>query len=588
MLYFSIGMSTQNCPKCNDRLEPPEWRCSRCGIVIAPDDPLIGAELSGRHLLLGRLGAGGMAVVYLAVDLEIEGELIAVKILPEDLIADERAVSDLKREVAASRRLSHPHIVRTHDFFRDQKYIYISMEYVPGVTLHELLCQRKRIPLDEVLALCQPLTAAVDYAHRQRVIHRDLKPGNIMLEVKGKEKLTNPDSLKILDFGIARVLMENQTRTTGGSASGTLSYMSPEQMLGGRLTMSSDIYSLSATIYDLLTGNPPFSSGDVPLQILSKTPSLIADIPDVVNDALLQGLSKDPKTRPTTAGEFYQLLARPVTTSVILPVETTQKETVTKATASGKGEVKSRTVRKPARTTFRRLEITAADEEHFFIQEGTGHLMGMVLVPELDAVIGADDGTQAEAPMHELHVSSFLLDRSPVTNEEFERFMPEHSKQRPVWATGSKGDLMPVVNVTWEEALAYARFRGKRLPSETEWEAAARGLRHFLYPWGNDWQDGIAWAGKDWRVGARPAGNFPPNDLGVYSTCGNVWEWCDDRFLPYPGGRTLADMDGSKMVIRGGAWPQPPRLCRASTRWPLDPSAREETVSFRCAADLPK
>jgi formylglycine-generating enzyme required for sulfatase activity len=581
-------MSTQNCPKCNDRLEPPEWRCSRCGIVIAPDDPLVGAELSGRHLLLGRLGAGGMAVVYLAVDLEIEGELVAVKILPEDLMADERAVTDLKREVAASRRLSHPNIVRTHDFFRDKKYIYISMEYVSGVTLHELLCLRKQLPLDEVLALCEPLTMAVDYAHQQRVIHRDLKPGNIMLQVKGKEKLTNPDSLKILDFGIARVLMENQTRTTGGSASGTLSYMSPEQMLGGRLTMSSDIYSLTATIYDLLTGNPPFSSGDIPLQILSKTPSLIADLPDVVNDALLQGLSKEPKTRPATARELYRLLTRPTNTAVSLPVEPAEAESTTKPVTKVKEEEKSRTTRKPARTTFRRLEITAADGEQFFIQEGTGHLMGMVLVPELDAIIGADDGTQAEAPAHQMSVPGFLLDRSPVTNEEFERFMPEHRKQRPVWAAATKGDFMPVVNITWEEALAYARFRGKRLPTETEWEAAARGIRKFLYPWGDVWQEGLAWAGKDWRVGARAAGNFPPNDLGIYSTCGNVWEWCDARFLPYPGGQTMADMDGSKMVIRGGAWPQPPRLCRATTRWPLDPTAREETVSFRCAANLPK
>lgn len=581
-------MNTQNCPKCNDRLEPPEWRCSRCGIVIAPDDPLVGQELSGRHLLLGRLGAGGMAVVYLAVDLEIEGELVAVKILPEDLMADERAVTDLKREVAASRRLSHPNIVRTHDFFRDQKYIYISMEYVSGVTLHELLCQRKQLPLDEVLALCEPLTQAVDYAHQQRVIHRDLKPGNIMLQVKGKEKLTAPASLKILDFGIARVLMENQTRTTGGSASGTLSYMSPEQMLGGRLTMSSDIYSLTATIYDLLSGNPPFSSGDIPLQILSKTPSLITDLPDVVNDALLQGLSKEPKTRPATARELFRLLTRPTNTTVILPADAAPKESTTKASTNAKEEPISRTTRKPARTTFRRLEVTAADGEQFFVQEGTGHLMGMVLVPELDAIIGADDGTQAEAPAHQMSVPSLLLDRSPVTNEEFERFMPEHRKQRPVWAAGNKGDFMPVVNITWEEALAYARFRGKRLPTETEWETAARGMRRFLYPWGNDWQEGLAWAGKDWRVGARAAGNFPPNDLGIYSTCGNVWEWCDARFLPYPGGQTMADMDGSKMVIRGGAWPQPPRLCRATTRWPLDPTAREETVSFRCAANLPK
>lgn len=537
---------------------------------------------------MGRLGTGGMAVVYLAVDLEIEGELIAVKILPEDLIADERAVSDLKREVAASRRLSHQHIVRTHDFFRDQKYIYISMEYVSGVTLHDLLCHRKQLPLPEVLELCEPLTQAVDYAHQQRVIHRDLKPGNIMLEVKGKDRITNPTSLKILDFGIARVLMENQTRTTGGSASGTLSYMSPEQMLGGRLTTSSDIYSLTATIYDLLTGNPPFSSGDIPLQILSKTPSLIADLPDVVNDALLQGLSKDPKTRPASARELYRLLTRPASTTVSLPEETAQEELPTKPITEVGEEPKSHTTRKPARTTFRRLEITAADGEQFFIQEGTGHLMGMVLVPELDSVIGSDDGTQAEAPSHQKRVPSFLLDRSPVTNEEFERFMPEHRKLRPVWAASTKGDFVPVVNVTWEEALAYARFRGKRLPTETEWEAAAKGIRKFFYPWGDAWQEGLAWAGKDWRVGARPAGNYPPNDLGIYSTCGNVWEWCDSRFLPYPGGHTMADMDGSKMVIRGGAWPQPPRLCRASTRWPLDPAAREETVSFRCAADLPK
>lgn len=576
-------MNDTFCPRCNQKLEAPEWRCIRCGITIAPDDPLIGQELGGRHLVLGRLGAGGMAVVYLAVDLEIEGDLIALKILPDEMLNDERAITDLKREVAAARRLSHPNIVRIHDFYRFSKYIYISMEYVTGLTLHELLCRRKSVPLDEVLVLCEPLASAMDYAHEHRVIHRDIKPGNIMTAVQGDELLTVPSTLRVLDFGIARVLLDSQTRTTGGSASGTLSYMSPEQMLGGRLSTRSDIYSLAATIFDLLCGRPPFYSGDLPMQIISKTPPIIPDLPDSVNDALLQGLSKEPGNRPASATALLKLLSRPAGVPVKLPAENVDTVAIkTKST-----EVVQPT-RKSSKTSFHKVEIIAADGEKFTIEEGLGRLMGMVVVPSQSFSMGTLDGAAAEKPPHQVTLPTFIIDRSPVTNAEFERFIPDHASLRPAWAKGTEGDRMPVVNVTWEEATAYARFRGKRLPTEQEWERAARGQRGLLYPWGNTWMEGKAWAGRDWRVGAKPAGVFPPNDLGIYSTCGNVWEWTSSKFLPYPGSTALPGMDYSQMVARGGAWPQPPRLCRASTRWTLDPKVRDETVGFRCATELPR
>src|SRR5213080_4472794 len=273
-----------------------------------------GQKLFGRYTLIKILGRGGMGVVWLARDEELERE-VALKFLPDLMLQDRSALDDLKRETRRSLELTHPHIIRIHDFVHDERSGCISMEYVDGETLVSLRCQKEQKVFrpDELTSWIAQLCDALDYAHnRARVIHRDLKPANLMVNQRG--------DLKVADFGIARTLAESlKLLTVEQGRSGTLVYMSPQQLDGERGTHLDDIYSLGATLYDLLTSRPPFYSGNIDRQIHERSaPSMTerrkefniepALVPQVWEDAVAACLAKDPVRRPQSAAEVAQRL----------------------------------------------------------------------------------------------------------------------------------------------------------------------------------------------------------------------------------------------------------------------------------------
>jgi serine/threonine protein kinase len=269
----------------------------------------------GRYTLEAVAGRGGMGVVWRARDEEL-GETVALKFLPEFVASDAVAVDELKEETRRARRLTHPHIVRIHDFLRNDTTAAVSMEFVDGTTLAQLrLAQPGKVFAVEALGpLVAQLCSALDYAHTQaKVVHRDLKPANLLV--------TRDGQLKVTDFGIARTLTETATRLTGTvtGTSGTLLYMSPQQLTGVNATPADDIYAVGATLYDLLTGKPPFYTGDVTLQILNKIPAGVtaqrterghaaAAIPRQWEKTILQCLEKDAARRPKHAREIASLL----------------------------------------------------------------------------------------------------------------------------------------------------------------------------------------------------------------------------------------------------------------------------------------
>jgi len=204
-----------------------------------------------------------MGIVWLARDEELERE-VALKFLPDLMLQDRAALDDLKRETRRSLELTHPHIIRIHDFVHDERSGCISMEYVDGETLATLRCRKEQKVFgpQELTSWMAQLCDALDYAHnRAGIIHRDLKPANLMVNQRG--------DLKVADFGIARTLADSLKLLTleQQGRSGTLCYMSPQQLEGERGTHLDDIYSLGATIYDLLTSKPPFYSGNIDQQI---------------------------------------------------------------------------------------------------------------------------------------------------------------------------------------------------------------------------------------------------------------------------------------------------------------------------------
>ncbi|PYJ06087.1 MAG: hypothetical protein DME95_01920 [Verrucomicrobia bacterium] len=276
-----------------------------------------GQKVFGRFTLVKVLGRGGMGIVWLAHDEELERD-VALKFLPDLMIQDPALADQLKRETKRCLELTHPHIVRIHDFVHDERSGCISMEYVNGETLSNLRAGKEHQVFEphEIAGWVTQLCEALDYAHnRARVIHRDLKPGNLMVNQRG--------DLKVADFGIARSLADSASRlTTEQGRSGTLVYMSPQQLNGERSTHLDDIYSLGATIYELLTSKPPFYSGNVDRQICERVaPSMTerrkefniepASIPQIWEKVVADCLAKDPSRRPQSTVDVAQRLQLP-------------------------------------------------------------------------------------------------------------------------------------------------------------------------------------------------------------------------------------------------------------------------------------
>jgi serine/threonine protein kinase len=273
-----------------------------------------GQKIFGRYTLIKILGRGGMGVVWLARDEELERE-VALKFLPDLMIQDRAVFDQLKHETKRCLELTHPHIVRIYDFVHDERSGGISMEYVDGETLSSLRCNQPQQVFEpsELSAWTSQICEALDYAHnRACIIHRDLKPANLMVNRR--------DEVKVSDFGIARSLSDSVSMLTREQGrSGTLVYMSPQQLAGERGSHLDDIYSLGASLYELLTSKPPFYSGNIDQQIHERVaPSMTerrkefniepALLPSVWEETVAGCLAKDPSRRPQAAREIARRL----------------------------------------------------------------------------------------------------------------------------------------------------------------------------------------------------------------------------------------------------------------------------------------
>jgi serine/threonine protein kinase len=261
---------------------------------------------AGRYILVRQLGRGGMGVVWMAHDERLD-EKVALKFLPQEINSDSAALEDLRRETLRSRKLTHPNIIRIHDLYEARgEAAFISMEFVEGLNLIDLRIRRGERVLHwpELKPLLQQLCDALDYAHSEKVVHRDLKPANMMLDAKGR--------LKLADFGIAATISDATSRVSVRHASsGTLAYMSPQQLDGEVPKVADDMYALGATIYELLTSRPPFFAGEVAYQVRNLPPKpmderlaefeIQNEVPSDVAALVMACLAKDPAQRPQSA-----------------------------------------------------------------------------------------------------------------------------------------------------------------------------------------------------------------------------------------------------------------------------------------------
>jgi len=277
---------------------------------VAGFDPLIGRVLNGRYRIERKLGTGGMATVYLAEDQEL-GRKVAIKLLDERHTQDEQFVERFRREAESAAGLSHPNVVSIFDRGEAEGTYYIVMEYLEGKTLKELLVARGPTPVRVSIDYTRQILSALDFAHRNGIVHRDIKPHNVVVAPDGR--------LKVTDFGIAR--SGSSQMTEAGSIIGTAQYLSPEQAQGKPVHPSSDLYSVGVVLYEMLTGQVPFT-GDTALEIAMKhlnavpeppskeRPPGIGDVPHELDSVVLRALAKDPEDRYQTAREMDTDLGR--------------------------------------------------------------------------------------------------------------------------------------------------------------------------------------------------------------------------------------------------------------------------------------
>ncbi|MHB2024165.1 MAG: Stk1 family PASTA domain-containing Ser/Thr kinase [Mycobacteriales bacterium] len=274
---------------------------------VTVTDPLVGRLLDGRYRVEGRIARGGMASVYVATDTRLD-RTVAVKVMHAALADDEEFVARFIREARSAARLSHPNVVAVFDQGADGDAVFLVMEYVPGHTLRDLLRARGQLRPAEALAVMEPVLAALAAAHDAGLVHRDVKPENVLLAPDGR--------VKVADFGLARAVAGAHLTGSAGLLIGTVAYLAPEQVQTGRADARSDVYAAGVLLFELLTGRTPFT-GETPIAVAYRhvnedvpaPSSLAAEVPAQVDALVARATARDPQYRPVDAGALLVSLA---------------------------------------------------------------------------------------------------------------------------------------------------------------------------------------------------------------------------------------------------------------------------------------
>ena len=572
----------------------------------------------GRVRIEKLLARGGMAEVYLGTHLTLERP-VAVKLLHSHIEEEPSLLERFHREAKVVAALRHPNIVQLFDFDTVDGHPYIVMEYLRGPTLANYLRglhnQGERIPSHQVARLLKGLTAALDYAHSQGVIHRDIKPGNILLhsrtgEIPLDKPLRNDVEAIVTDFGLVRIA-HAATQTASGLVSGTPAYMSPEQASGEKTDHRTDIYSLGVVLYEMLAGRVPFEADSTMsvlyMQIHNAPPAIPGISPDlqaIMNRALMKNPNDRYQTSSEMAIDFY--LAIGMTADAKTIIDAYPENAQLTAAAPKLKPARRRSWLGVGVFAFLSLLVLGAgawgltsflpslvrpratagpattDPVASLTVPVTGNLPsaeGMVKISSGSYEVGL-----SSSPTDQYHVApqtvslkDFWIDKYQTTNAQYQQYMTATGAPAPVTWPG-EGDH-PVIGVTWDQALAYCQWANKRLPSEAEWEAAGRGpgTSPQKYPWGNDvTADGQALQLPDQDTYAVGTQSFNQSPFGVFDMVGNVWEWVGDSYAP--------GQEGYKF-LHGGRYGLP--IIDLAYRLAVAPGDTRyiKFAGFRCAAD---
>jgi eukaryotic-like serine/threonine-protein kinase len=615
---------------------------------------LIGQSI-GRYHILEQLGKGGMAVVFKAYDTRLERD-VAIKIIRKDAFSPaqfEQVLLRFQLEAKVLARLSHPNIIEIHDFGEFEGSPFFVMEFLAGGTLKDKM--GNPIPWQESVKLLIPIARALASAHQLGILHRDVKPSNIILSAAADPILT--------DFGIAKILETEETRglTLSGVGIGTPEYMAPEQGRGEKVDARTDIYSLGIVFYELVTGRKPYTA-DTPMAVILKQISdplpspgqFVPSLPVNVERAILKALEKEPENRyqdmETFAVALEGLLVNPggipnrrqgeqktiivskpgreiitpgspkirreirwpwaaglgclvlVTGAVIgalilqkHPVQVSPSPTNTLPPTATYTPVLTDTPLPSLTPTSPPLAITSPRDGMRLILIQAGDFLMGVTQADLDSLFSmcttCKQSQYTDAPQRSVFLDAYRIDETEVTNNQFSLF---------VEATGYKTDAekaefsrvfdpnansftrvpsadwrhpqgkemnleqlgnYPVIQVSWIDAKAYCTWAGRRLPTEAEWEKAARGTEGFLFPWGNEPPNDQLLNYNRSNGSPMPVGTYldGASPYGLMDMAGNVYEWVGDYYSAdyynqMPDHNPSGPTTGDERVYKGGSW----------------------------------
>jgi len=663
---------------------------------------LIGQSI-GRYHIVAPLGEGGMATVYKAFDTRLESD-VAIKFIRRENIPTnqmERMIVRFEREAKRMAKFQHPNIVKVMDYGEYQGSPYLVMPYLPGGTLKDLIKARggKPFPYQEAARILSPVGRALQYAHEEDTIHRDVKPANILLTKGGQPMLA--------DFGVAKILdlEEGQTLTGTGMGVGTPKYMAPEQWKNQVLPQT-DVYALGVVFYEMITGRVPYDA-ETPAGMLEKqlteplpqahmfVPALPQDVERVINKAL----ARQPEERYADMAAFALDLEKlaALTSNAFQPAGDEQ-ETIDDALGSQSSDQpsvfspKTASSDKSAAQTYSTLDILVPSPVQPFPQHASSDRtptppasdtakpvqaknkparkiilwvaaclvgLGLILtgftvvqlnytptypvsgtaiktrispmdgmeqeyVPGGEFLMGSSQADadaalkecgsdcekkwfDAEVPQHTVFLDEFWIDKTEVTNGMYQKCVADGACQEPQKKSSSARSAYygspqyadyPVMYVDWNQANAYCQWAGGKLPSEAQWEKAARGTDVQKYPWGNEqpdcgranfkgrniWGKTTYCKGDTTRVGSYPGG---ANPYGALDMTGNVWEWVNDwygenYYQNSPQKNPSGPDSGQDRELRGGSWSDASTDLRLAVRYVVSPDLKSNYNGFRC------
>ncbi len=590
----------------------------------------------GKFEILEEIGRGGFGIVYQANDTTLD-RLAALKVLHPQLTIDPKFIANFKREARNLAQVDHPNVVNIYEIGEIEGRLYIAMRYLPGGNLADRIAQGP-LPRAEALRIIREAAAGLAAGHQKGLIHRDVKPGNILFNEAGRAV--------VADFGVARAVQLSSmgTSTETGGAVGTPYYRAPELWRGSPPpSPATDVYSLACVLYEMLTGQMLFN-GQTPDQLITRhlleaPESLMVgdDLPVDLRLALEAALAKDPTQRPQTMLAFCERLETASTDVEVEPEPEPVEPVVVPARVSeaASDDAMAEPLKEPAARQTPNQETRKKKGWVWALVAGLivigvlalfgGRLLSddgeinpvdgaaVVYVPAGDFLMGSEDSLafpDEEGPEHTVYLDAYWIYKYEVTNAQYADFLNamESSQTRTglplldvnssdvrIMETGGQWVAQagyadhPVVMVSWYGAQSYCKWAGGGLPTEAQWEKAARGTDGRRYPWGNADPTCSLAQFEDCSSGTRPVGSFPDgaSPYGALDMAGNVWEWVADwydrnYYSQSPGENPTGPASGNTHVFRGGSWGASTWALRVVRRGDAEPDFMHDNYGFRC------